>query len=591
MKKVLLLIVGIMCPIVVGASAGFKPASAGVVTPTVSGATQVGPSATASYAAAGNSGGIKLKNTSPPSWSYISPIMEKYLSVVTIYKKMGNQTISASLNDIPTMLNKTSHYVPYAQEAIADLLTATESSGPNQYPNFIQSKNSQNLIYNRLIITEYLLGRIVANVAAIKGQPIVSQVYSGGTVSDPNTVDSFFTKATTSLAQVRYARQAFTPSNVAFVSPSQGDSFSSKSSSSYSSSTLSVPDRLAGLFVVNEVDKGTVLGTQDNPIPYGKSGFISSSEFADSWSNTAPSGSWIKQRKVSYNQHVDYSVGSISANKTIDFYVYQHPGKSPTFYVSNGAAPYIIKFPMNQDKIKPFFDELAPWAPIIKIRKGAPPEVIGLVKVNPISFPKAMQFQGNSITGGSSFTLADCLEAPFMLYKETLPSALDVKSVGGPGPVGNIILRGIFNGHLQSSVYKQVVNPGARNLLKPLLNNAIYMFQGLNWPTTKNWLEAGNIDYKFLTSLRVTMWSLLQMYINPAALDNIQNILTLPDVLFLNYVQSEGNSYLPVVSFIDKTKDYKNQPAFKESLKVLQGPIYPAQSFGMGFTVTQEAKQ
>ena len=460
-------------------------------------------------------------------------------------------------------------------------LGGTFVGDPVAISNGIKSGAFNNLNYWRLILSEYLIGRLYIAASGFKGSLILNMTYSDKS-SDATILNNFINQASTYLAQIRYLRSAFpipgasvtlptvstasTPTSTAQapISPQNAlgsifgfsssknstQSSSTQSNATLTSSTLRPIDMFAGVIVVNEI-KGVQLGYTASPIQYQSAGFIPTGEYVNYWTNlnTDTVNNWYIQRKVNNGGEGASNAGYVYVSQKGPNLVFNTDYSPQDFMMTSTAVTGSI------DAYNAFFSETTPWAFVILCTSGSSVngqstvvtcKTLGLVKLNPLLFSKSPStdsiiahkrngvcvIQGNpnnntlasatsvSSTAGGNYELTDLWYAPQQLYMLTYPSKF---SDGSPYPYAYIFLQGLYNGYLQTSRYQALVNDGSMtNLYDADSNNqvtsGIYIQNRWNTPTVDQWLAADSyLDWKFLRFLIVTYYAGCMIYVNDQA--------------------------------------------------------------------------
>ncbi len=411
-----------------------------------------------------------------------------------------------------------------------------------------------NINYWRLVLTEYLVGRLYMAVSPFKASAVLNTTYTDGS-SDTTIINNFLTQAAQLLAQTRYLRTAFgipaslakatassattasqpsasvataatnkataSASNLFSAKPTKNTASSSTANNtSMNSSILRPIDTFAGVVVINNVP-GAQLGTMTNPIEYRSAGFIPSGEYVNYWqnSNKDSAANWYIERTVRYGGEGAADAAYVSVAQKGTSLVFSTDYNPQDFLMTSTSVPGSV------DAFNAFFSETTPWAFVVLCQAGTSvdggsitviTQTVGLVKLNSLLFAKspisdtdinnkrngAMVVKGNannasfasspSSASGSNYELTDIWYAPQNLYSLTYPNNFPD---GNPYPYAYLFLQGIFNGYLQTSKYQALVGDGAIDSITDSISDnqvprAIYTHNRWNAPTVNQWLAA-----------------------------------------------------------------------------------------------------
>ncbi len=407
----------------------------------------------------------------------------------------------------------------------------------------IQKGDFANLTYNRLVLSEYLLGRVASAVSPLVSAPWLSNTYSG-LPSDQDILKSFMEKNGTYLMQTRYARNAFAPyqvSNNQTSAPTAPSGWGAIGAAPSAASTpdytryLKPVDTFAGLILVNRTSGSNAftIGAQTNQVQPGTVGFYPALGSADKWDSAPVDGQlWGKKRSVAF------SVQGMSGQGQVQLYENQNQLPQISIQGPSGAA-----IPVNFDNalLQGFFKDSHPWTIVVKSTPENALQVIGLAKLNTVSFPNALNFVGaatSNSAAATSFSLGDLWNMPMNLYKQTIASVNE--SAGQPYPLASWVLQAIFNGYLQTSFYKPVVQASV---------GTIQWKDAWATPSADDWVNPGfGLDWKLLRALVVTQAANRLMYINNVSLASIEQILAAPAASIQNiFYVGATDQYVPVV--------------------------------------------
>jgi hypothetical protein len=363
---------------------------------------------------------------------------------------------------------------------------------------------------NRLRIQEDLLGKLAvtsAGFASVSAK--MKAVSEDAFIPEGAIVTAFAADAEKKYKQTRFLRSGFTKG------------------------LFNPVDFFAGYVVINNTPANVLADAdQNNKVLYGHVGFIPGDGFVNSWNNANSDSTKISR-----------SISLIDVKAPDNHLVTMASLNGKNVDVSVDNVPYSFN---NQQA---FFQELAPWAVIIEFSaRGGAPIVRGLTKLSIGDFGNKIKVKGSS--GVSDFTMADALNAPYSLYKTTYNQRMfeDQSDNRTNYPFTYIFLRGLFNGHLESSKHQQL------NVL--VKTQKVDSFPwivpgGVPWPApeAKHYFADNNgLDWQTLRALRVTKAAERMQHLRKSALTSeiMDKILANPTAdQSRTTVQSTQNTFDP----------------------------------------------
>lgn len=413
----------------------------------------------------------------------------------------------------------------------------------------IKKGNFNNLLYWRLLVSEYLVGRICAAVAGFATSPIFAYKYTDSSLNqktDQDIAAEFLVAAKSSLLQLRYLRSAlndpYTGAMVQKTSKAAATTTTPASAKGYlasSNATQSVQvtaptvvrpvDTFAGVIVINKCNQANITlvnEKQENPIipiKAAKSGdkvaaLFSSGEYLNGW--TAD-----KDRGIGSARCVKFA----TLYGTADYWVAVAQDADGRLTIKAGIPldplnPVDVTIDPFDGKsfdsvlIKSFFSECAPWAVVVATTETATDQgtflggaIVGLVKLNQLDPAFDFAIKGDLKNGSKDYLLADLWNIPQKLYKKTCFPENDVVK-----PYAYSFLQGIYNGYLQTDKFQQLVpevksltdyakDPAKPSTYDVTKDQMIYMCDRWNTPSVEQWLAPDSpLDWKFLRTLIVT---------------------------------------------------------------------------------------